>query len=121
MTYLAKEGALGEASTVLRTIDGFQGEMINSMSWKKPCPTHLSALENDSEIYDDISMMSNGHSIVFGQKMISLHTRNISEYDKRIPKFLYAWAKLWKFWKKETFQKEVDFHELQSCLEKYQL
>ena len=34
--------------------------------------------------------------------------RNISEYDKRVLTLLHAWAKLWKFWKKETFQEEVD-------------
>ena len=34
---------------------------------------------------------------------------------------LHSWAKLWKFWKKETFQKEDDFHVLQSCLGQDQL
>ena len=65
-----------------------------------------------------MSMVSNGHSIVLGQQMIYINTMNIYKYDKRLPTLLYAWAKLWNFWKKETFKKEVDFHELQSCLER---
>ena len=53
--------------------------------------------------------------------MILTHMRNISEYKKRVLTLLYGWAKLCKFWKKETFKKEVDFPEIQSCLEQDQL
>ena len=53
--------------------------------------------------------------------MISPRTKKIYKVDKRIPTLLYTWTKLWKFWKKEAFQKEVDFHKLQYCLEQDQL
>ena len=53
--------------------------------------------------------------------MILPHMRNISEYDKRISTLLHTRAKLRKFWKEKTFQWEVDFHLLQSYLEKDQL
>ena len=64
LKYLAKEGALGGASTSLRTFDGFKGGMRNFMIWTFPSPTQLFALKDDDlGIYDDMSMVSNGHSI----------------------------------------------------------
>ena len=119
--YLAKEGALGEANRALSTFDGFQGEVSNFLIWTLPSPTQLFALIFFSKIYDDMIMVSNGHSIALEQKMILPHIRNNFEYDKRLLTLLHAWAKLWNFLRKDTFQKEVDFHVLQSCLEQDQL
>ena len=59
LTYLAKEGALGGASTALRTFDGFQGGVSNFLIWTLLSPTQLFALEKDDlEIYDSIIMVS---------------------------------------------------------------
>ena len=53
--------------------------------------------------------------------MVPSFTKEISEHDKRMLTLLHAWAKLRKYWKTRTFQGEVDFHMLQSCLEQDQL
>ena len=86
LIHLASEEALGRASTVQRTFDGFKGEVSNFiMISTLPSPTQLFALKvNDSEIYDDMSMVSKGHSIALEQKNILLYIMNISEYDKRV-------------------------------------
>ena len=67
MTKLAKEGALKGATTTLRSIDRFQGEMNNFWKFILLFLTHLFALiKKKSEVYDDISIMSKGHSIDLG-------------------------------------------------------
>ena len=121
LIYLAKEGALGGANTLRRTFDVFKGRMSNFLIWTLPSPTHLFALKDeDSEICDVTSMVSKGYSIAFKQQMILPHMRKISEYDKRLLTLLQALEKLWN-WRIDTFQEEVDFHVLQSCLGKDQL
>ena len=39
LTYLAREGALGGASTTKRTFDGFKGEASNFLIWTLLSPT----------------------------------------------------------------------------------
>ena len=102
---------------MLRSIDGFQGGLNNFLKLIFLFLTHLFELKKKkSEIYDEISMMSNGHSIDLGKKMINLHIKKIFEEEKRGPTLLYSWAKLWRFWKRDTFQNKVDLPILQSCL-----
>ena len=64
VTYLAKEGALRGATTVLRIIDGFQEELSNFLKLTLLSSTHLLALEKkNSEICVDMSLVSKGNSI----------------------------------------------------------
>ena len=53
--------------------------------------------------------------------MILPHIKNIFEYDKRLLTLLYALAKLWKFWRRDTFHELVELYVLQSCLGQDQL
>ena len=46
-TYLAKEGALGEASTVQRILYGFKGEVGNFLKWTFLSPTQPFVLEKE--------------------------------------------------------------------------
>ena len=110
-TYLAKEGALGGASTSQRTLYGFKGGMINFLIWTLPSPTQPFALKyDDSGICDVTSMVSKGYSIFLGQQMMLPHMMQISQYDKRLLTMLHTLEKLWKFSMGNTFQKEVDLH-----------
>ena len=78
---MAKEGALGGASTAQRTFDGFKGGMRKFLIWTLPSPTHLFVLtDDDSGIYDDTNMVSKGYLITLEKKMILPHMRNISKY-----------------------------------------
>ena len=93
------EGSLGGARTVQRTFDGFKGGMRNFLIWTLLSPTQLFVLKNDdSKIYDDMSMVSKDHSKALEKKMILPLMRKIYEYDKRLLTLFYALAKLWKFW-----------------------
>ena len=63
-SYLAKEGALGEDSTVQRIFYGFKGEVRNFLKLTLLSSTYLFVLEKEnSEICVDMSMVSKGHSI----------------------------------------------------------
>ena len=80
MTKLAEKGALKGATTTLRSIDRFQGELNNFLKFILLFLTHIFALiKKKSNKYDDISMVSKGHSIYLGQQMISLHKNKEDE------------------------------------------
>ena len=113
---------MGESSTSQGTFYGFKGGMRNFLILSFPSPTRLFVLKYyDSKICDGISMVLKGYSIALEQQMILPHMRNISKYDKRLITLLHALDKLWKFWRRDSFQEEVDFHVLQYCLGQDQL
>ena len=65
--YLAKEGALGEASTAQRISHEFRREMRNFLKGALLSSTQLSALrEERSEVYDGMGMEIHGNSITLG-------------------------------------------------------
>ena len=96
--------------------------MSNFLKGELLIPTQMSTLREEKlEIYDGMSMRTDGNSISLGHPMIYPLTKNISEHGKGMLTLLYTWAKMRKFWKTRTFRGEVDFHMLQSCLEQDQL
>ena len=81
--YLAKEGALGEASTAQRISHEFRREMRNFLKGALLTPTQISTLRQEkSEIYDGMSMRAHGKSIALGQPMISSFTNNNSKHGQ---------------------------------------
>ena len=102
--YLAKEGALGEASTAQRISHEFKREVKNFLKGALLSPTQLSTLrKEESEVCDGIDMGTHGNSISLGKPMVSSFTKDISEHDKRMLTLFHAWEKLRKYWKTRNF------------------